>query len=98
LQPLPFNTPVVVTLNPPFEPAADKVLAEFEYAHPLFDSAAHDAQRAFADLQGERSTWFCGAWLGYGFHEDGLKSAIAVANAIAERGSTRFAAPVLEAA
>jgi predicted NAD/FAD-binding protein len=85
LQPLPFATPVIVTLNPPVEPDPRTVLGEFEYDHPLLDHAAVVAQRSFASLQGARSTWFAGAWLGYGFHEDGLKSAHAVAASVAER-------------
>ena len=86
LQPLPFKTPVLVTLNPPFEPAPHKVLAEFDYWHPLHDSRAVAAQAGFAALQGRQNTWYAGAWLGYGFHEDGLKSGYAVADAIATRG------------
>jgi predicted NAD/FAD-binding protein len=84
LQPLPCRTPVIVTLNPPFEPAPDKMLGEFEYAHPLLDSHAHAAQAGIAALQGERNTWYAGAWLGHGFHEDGLASAHAVADGIAQ--------------
>ena len=82
LQPLPFKTPVMVTLNPQREPAADKVIAEYEYAHPVFDGAAIAAQRELAQLSGQRGVWFCGAWNGYGFHEDGLKSGLKVANAL----------------
>jgi predicted NAD/FAD-binding protein len=82
LQPLPFSTPVVVSLNPQREPAADKVIAEFDYAHPVFDAAAIDAQRKLTLINGQRGVWFCGAWNGYGFHEDGLKSALRVANAM----------------
>lgn len=84
LQPLPFKTPVLVTLNPPYEPRAGTLIAEFEYSHPLVKSAAVTAQHRFAHLQGERHTWYAGAWLGYGFHEDGLASAHAVAAGIAE--------------
>lgn len=79
LQPLPFTTPVVVSLNPFIEPARDKVLAEFDYAHPLFDQRAIDAQAHLPMLQGVRRSWFCGAWTRYGFHEDGLASAVDVA-------------------
>jgi predicted NAD/FAD-binding protein len=82
LQPLPFGTPVLLTLNPITEPDADKVIAEFDYAHPIFDGAAIAAQRRLADAQGRRQVWFAGAWTGYGFHEDGLKSGLAVAHAI----------------
>jgi uncharacterized protein len=89
LQPLPFRSPVIVTLNPPVEPDPSTVLGEFEYDHPLFDGKALAAQRAFTALQGTRHTWFAGAWLGYGFHEDGLRSAHAVADAIARQVAAR---------
>lgn len=82
LQPLPFATPVVVTLNPPVEPSRDRVIAEFEYDHPVFDRDAIEAQRELPSIQGRRGLWFCGAWAGYGFHEDGLKSGLAVANGL----------------
>jgi predicted NAD/FAD-binding protein len=82
LQPLPFRTPVIVTLNPPREPDPAQVLQEFEYSHPVLDGDAVHAQRMFGALQGERHTWYAGAWLGHGFHEDGLKSAHAVAAGI----------------
>jgi len=84
LQPLPCRTPVIVTLNPPIEPAPDTVLGEYEYAHPLLDGRAHVAQTGIAALQGNRNTWYAGAWLGHGFHEDGLASAHAVADGIAQ--------------
>lgn len=82
LQPLPFAQPVIVSLNPvrPIDPSC--ILAEFEYAHPVFDLAAVQAQTRVAGLQGQLRTWFCGAWAGYGFHEDGLKSGLAVARAM----------------
>jgi len=79
LQNLPFQTPVVVTLNPFTPPAAETVLAQFEYQHPVFDHAAIAAQAQLPQIQGKNRTWFAGAWTGYGFHEDGLKSALRVA-------------------
>ncbi|MEA3128285.1 MAG: uncharacterized protein QOF46_80, partial [Paraburkholderia sp.] len=79
LQPLPFRTPLVVTLNPVTPPASGTELRRFVYDHPLFDLAAIDAQHRLPSLQGKRRTWFAGAWTGYGFHEDGLKSALRVA-------------------
>ena len=79
LQPLPFRTPVIVTLNPVDEPAPGTELGRYEYEHPLFDLAAIDAQARLPRIQGARRTWFAGAWTGYGFHEDGLKSALRVA-------------------
>lgn len=91
LQPLPFVRPVVVTLNAPFAPDPASVLDEFTYSHPLQDGNAHAARQAIATLQGERHTWYAGAWLGHGFHEDGLASAHAVADAIAERETRRVA-------
>ena len=87
LQPLPFATPVIVTLNPPFDPDPAKVLQEFEYSHPLLDQHAVAAQQGIGRLQGQRHTWYAGAWLGYGFHEDGLASAHAVAAGLARRGA-----------
>ncbi len=89
LQPLPFATPVLLTLNPVTEPHPDTVIAEFDYAHPIFDGAAIAAQRRVAALQGRRQVWLAGAWTGYGFHEDGLKSGLAVAHAIRSLNASR---------
>lgn len=86
LQPLPFKSPVMVSLNPLIEPRAEHVIAEFDYAHPVFDRAAIAAQKRLADVQGRRRVWFAGAWTGYGFHEDGLKSGLAVAEALRALG------------
>lgn len=85
LQPLPYSQPVVESLNPlrPIDPS--KVLGTFEYSHPIFDLAAIEAQAQVPDLQGQQRTWFCGAWTGYGFHEDGLKSGLRVADALLAR-------------
>lgn len=79
LQPLPFRTPLFVSLNPLAEPAGDRVIAAFDYQHPIFDARAVAAQRRLPDIQGRRRLWLAGAWTGYGFHEDGLKSGLAVA-------------------
>ncbi|MEO7548953.1 MAG: FAD-dependent oxidoreductase [Ramlibacter sp.] len=79
LQPLPWQQSVVVSLNPAREVAPGKVLAEFDYTHPVFDHAAIQAQAGVPLLQGRQHTYFCGAWTGYGFHEDGLKSGLGVA-------------------
>jgi hypothetical protein len=68
-----------VTLNPPRPPAAGTLWHSEIYEHPLFDTAAIRAQRSLWRLQGRRRTWFCGAWFGAGFHEDGLQSGLAVA-------------------
>jgi predicted NAD/FAD-binding protein len=85
LQPLPFKTPVVVSLNPTREPRAGTVLREIEYAHPVFDMAAIAAQKRVPSIQGVAHTWFCGAWTRYGFHEDGLMSALAVVDGLRAR-------------
>jgi predicted NAD/FAD-binding protein len=90
LQPVPFAQPVVVSLNPVVEIAPSHVHASFDYAHPVFDVAAIRAQRQVVALQGHNNTYFCGAWTGYGFHEDGLKSGLAVAKRLlAEIGTPR---------
>ena len=85
LQPLPFRTPVVVSLNPLVEPRADQVHAEIDYAHPVFDRAAVAAQSRLPQIQGRSHVWFCGAWTRYGFHEDGLMSGEAVCEALRPR-------------
>lgn len=74
LQPLPFGTPVMVTLNPFIEPAASKVIKRIEYAHPVFDQAAIAAQQRLPSIQGVDRIWFAGAWCGFGFHEDGVNA------------------------
>jgi predicted NAD/FAD-binding protein len=74
--------PLFVTLNPPHEPRAELVHGVFDYEHPIYDQAAIGAQGALASIQGVRRTWFAGAWTGYGFHEDGLSSGLAVARAL----------------
>lgn len=79
LQPLPVSQPVIVTLNPLRDPDRNLEYARFVYEHPLFDNAAIAAQARLPMLQGKRNSWFAGAWTGYGFHEDGLKSALNVA-------------------
>jgi predicted NAD/FAD-binding protein len=83
LQPLPWRTPVVVSLNPIRPIAPEKVLHTIAYEHPVFDGPAIAAQQHLEQLQGQHSSWFCGAWCGYGFHEDGLQSGLAAATAIA---------------
>lgn len=79
LQGLTGAPPLFVTLNPAMEPAGHTVLHEDMYDHPKFDSAAMLAQDALWSLQGIERTWFCGAYFGSGFHEDGLQSGLAVA-------------------
>lgn len=85
LQPVPWAKPVVVSLNPLREPAPDQVLGSFDYAHPVFDQAAIEAQGRLHTVQGRRHIWFAGAWAGYGFHEDGLKAGLAAASGLLAR-------------
>ena len=98
LQPLPFSRPVLVSLNPVREPRADTVLAEFDYAHPVLDTAALDAQSQVAALQGVKQTWYCGAWTRHGFHEDGLMSGESVCASLRAQLGELDARPVREAA
>jgi predicted NAD/FAD-binding protein len=79
LQALPTRTNLFVTLNPHTMPPDGRVLARMTYEHPILDGPAIAAQPALWSLQGHRRTWFCGAWFGAGFHEDGLQSGLAVA-------------------
>ena len=78
LQNIDASTPLFVSLNPLAEPRDDLVHAELDYAHPLFDAAAVDAQGELDRIQGRGGVWYAGAWCGYGFHEDGLASAVRV--------------------
>ena len=82
LQSLPGPQPHFVTLNPTSEPQA--ILHEERFFHPQFDAASIRAQRALWSLQGTRHTWYCGAWFGAGFHEDGLQAGLAVAEQLGE--------------
>ncbi len=87
LQPLPWLQPVIVSLNPDpaREPDPAQVLGRWQYSHPVFDGAAVAAQQALPRIQGDSHLWFCGAWTRYGFHEDGLMSALAVVQGLRER-------------
>ena len=79
LQPLGDAEDLFVTLNPDRLIAADRKLATFDYAHPVFDASAMTAQRSLWALQGRRRTWFCGSYFGFGFHEDALQAGLAAA-------------------
>ena len=85
LQPLPYEQAVVVSLNPTQAIDPKHVIRRIDYAHPVFDLAAIDAQQSMPQLQGQQHTWYAGAWLGYGFHEDGLKSGLAVARELLKK-------------
>jgi predicted NAD/FAD-binding protein len=82
LQSLPGPTQFCVSLNLEREPAAGTVLAQMDYTHPILDSAASAAQPDLRRLSGQRHTFFAGAHLRYGFHEDGLMSGMKAAEAL----------------
>ena len=82
LQGLDPATPLFVTLNPVRRIAPETIIREFDYDHPIFDKAAVAAQAELPEIQGVRGIYYCGSYCGYGFHEDGLGSAVAVARAL----------------
>ena len=92
LQNLDADKPVFVTLNPAEPPAPELTYGHYVYDHPQFDGGAIEAQKKLASLQGTRRTWFCGAWTGFGFHEDGLQSALRVTDGLAQIGAPLVAA------
>ncbi|HEY0646887.1 NAD(P)/FAD-dependent oxidoreductase [Phenylobacterium sp.] len=108
LQSLKGAPELFVTLNPNKEIAADRLLRTEVYEHPLFDAGAIAAQQQIWDIQGARRTWFCGSYLGHGFHEDALQSGLAVAEQLGgvrrpwtvegESGRIHIREPALEAA
>jgi len=98
LQPLPFKQSVIVSLNPvrPIDPA--RVIGQYDYAHPVFDGAAIAAQQQLGLIQGQQHSYFCGAWTGYGFHEDGLKSGLQAARQLLADWAQQASAPARAAA
>tara|TARA_Y100000031_G_C8242689_1_gene396481 strand:+ start:478 stop:1764 length:1287 start_codon:yes stop_codon:yes gene_type:complete len=80
LQPLPVEKAVIVTLNPASKIEKNKVVKEINYQHPLFSIDAIMAQREIVNIQGRQGVYFSGAWLRYGFHEDGILSSKSVIN------------------
>lgn len=79
LQGLPTDEPILVTLNPSRLPAQDKIYNQHTFEHPQFDDKALKAQKTLQTIQGENHTYYCGAYLRHGFHEDGIHSAVVVA-------------------
>jgi predicted NAD/FAD-binding protein len=82
LQGIDDDKPLFVSLNPPFAPALALTFGKYSCEHPQYDAAAFAAQKRLGEIQGRRHAWFCGAWTGYGFHEDGLRSGLAVAQVL----------------
>jgi predicted NAD/FAD-binding protein len=79
LQNLNVATNYCATLNPHDSLDSRKIIKEIRYAHPQYSLASLAARRRLPSINGQRHTYFCGAWCGYGFHEDGVKSGVAVA-------------------
>ena len=82
LQSIPNETPLFVSLNPNEAPSEALVHGRFSYSHPVFEEGTFDRQNDVSLIQGQGGIWYCGAWLGYGFHEDGLRSGLRVASAL----------------
>jgi predicted NAD/FAD-binding protein len=80
LQDIDPSKPLFVTLNPTTNPDPELTFGEYNYAHPQFGQKATIAQLMLEGIQGQNNTWFAGAWTGSGFHEDGLRSAVKIAN------------------
>ena len=85
LQGMKTRLPLLVSLNPSIAIDPAKILRRMVYRHPQFDAAAIQAQESLAEIQGVENFWFAGAWTGWGFHEDGIASAVRVANALGVR-------------
>ncbi len=82
LQGIKTAKPLLVSLNPLIPPDPAQVLLRRDYTHPVFDTAAMAAQAALPGIQGIDRLWFAGAWTGWGFHEDGIASAVRIAQAL----------------
>jgi len=92
LQPIPESDPLFVTLNTRREIRDELIYDTVTFRHPVYDLAALDAQARIRDMNGLNRTWFCGAWMKNGFHEDGLASAVDVAEAMKRREREAVAA------
>ena len=71
-----------LTLNPIFKIDNEKIIKKINFSHPFYDQHTIKSQNKLKELQGVKNSWFCGSYFGYGFHEDGLKSAINISNKI----------------
>jgi predicted NAD/FAD-binding protein len=98
LQGIADDKPLFVSLNPPFAPDPALTFGRYMCEHPQYNAKAFAAQKRLGDIQGQRHTWFAGAWTGYGFHEDGLRSGLAVAEALGATVPWRAVAPELSEA
>ncbi|MGB3555247.1 MAG: FAD-dependent oxidoreductase [Jannaschia sp.] len=92
LQPIPMDDPLFVTLNPQVPIREEAIHDRTTFAHPVYDLPMMAAVEGLRALNGTRSTWFCGAWMHNGFHEDGYRSALDVVEALGRRDAVRLAA------
>ena len=92
LQPIPQDDPHFVTLNCNRAVREECIYDSVTFRHPVYDTAALNAQRTIASINGQHNTWFAGAWLKNGFHEDGLSSAVDVADGLRAAIARRVAA------
>lgn len=98
LQGIADDKPLFVSLNPPFAPDPALTFGRYMCEHPQYNAKAFAAQKRLGEIQGQRHTWFAGAWTGYGFHEDGLRSGLAVAEALGATVPWRAQPPELSEA
>ena len=80
LQGINSSKPILLSLNPKILPNPDLIYGQYSYSHPILDNNAINIQNKLSSIQGKNNLWFCGAWTGFGFHEDGVKSAVEIAN------------------
>ena len=80
LQAINSSKPILLSLNPKILPNPDLIYGQYSYSHPILDNNAINIQKKLSSIQGKNNLWFCGAWTGFGFHEDGVKSAVEIAN------------------
>jgi predicted NAD/FAD-binding protein len=97
LQPIPKDDPLFVTLNATRRINPAKIYDQVTMRHPVYDIAALNAQDTMRRINGQNHTWFCGAWMRNGFHEDGLASAADVVDAMTRATTERAPAPALAA-
>jgi predicted NAD/FAD-binding protein len=87
-----MDDPMFVTLNANQAIREDLIYDQVTFRHPVYDMAALAAQTDIRAMNGARGTWFCGAWMRNGFHEDGFASAVDVVTAMQARPSRQIAA------
>ena len=92
LQPIPKNDPLFVTLNSTHSIRDELIYNQTNFRHPVYDAKALHAQKIIKKRNGENNTWYCGAWMKHGFHEDGLSSALDVAHHLGSRAALTLAA------